>query len=183
MKIIRLGGSLLADHELFMNLSSFFQKWHGDGLLLVPGGGIYAKKVRTHQKTNRLTDSQAHWMAIKSTEIMGVLLCELIPKAIPTNIPRSLPENEIEVIFPYIYFRDRNNLPHSWEATSDAIAALIGQDLGINDLFKLTFGPKDPRIALDSFSIKFHQEFGIKWTIITLQEPDFLVRLEKALRS
>lgn len=183
MRIIRLGASLLTDHEAFMKLGSFFQKWHGEGLLLVPGGGIYAKQVRTHQKTKGLTDSQAHWMAIKSTEIMGVLLCELIPKAIPTNIPRSIPENAIEVIFPYIYFRDRNNLPHSWDATSDAIAAFLGRDLGINKLIKLTFGPKDPRIALDSFNLKFHQKLGVQWTIITIQEPGFLIRLEKNLRS
>lgn len=181
MKIIRLGGSLFSDYDLLGKLSAFFQKWVGEGLLLVPGGGPYSRLVKHHQEEKGFTDSQAHWMAIKSTEIMGVLLCELIPKATQITVPKLIPAEEIAVIFPYAYFKTRNFLPHSWDATSDAIATYIGLDLEIQQFYKITSGPKDPKLVLDVFTRKSADDLGIKWTIVSTQDVPFMKHLENAL--
>ncbi|MFW9914975.1 MAG: hypothetical protein ACFFGZ_05125 [Candidatus Thorarchaeota archaeon] len=181
MKIIRLGGSLFSEYDILRKLSAFFQRWDGEGLLLVPGGGPYARLIKQHQEEKGFTESQAHWMAIKSTEIMGVLLCDLIPKAIQIAVPKLIPGGEIAVIFAYAYFKTRDLLPHSWDATSDAIATYIGLDLGVKQFYKITSGPEDPKLALDAITRESANDFGIKWTIISTQNAAFIKHLENAL--
>ncbi|MHA2369723.1 MAG: hypothetical protein ACXADX_12970 [Candidatus Hodarchaeales archaeon] len=176
-----MGGSLFSDYDILRKLSAFFRGWAGEGLLLVPGGGPYSRLIKRHQEEKGLTDSQAHWMAIKSTEIMGVLLCELIPKAIQTTAPKFIPANEIAVIFPYTYFKTHDLLPHSWDATSDAIATYIGLELGIRQFYKITSGPKDSKLALDAITRESADKLGIKWTIISTQDVPFIKHLENAL--
>ncbi|MFX0117714.1 MAG: hypothetical protein ACFFB3_24430, partial [Candidatus Hodarchaeota archaeon] len=111
------------------------------------------------------------------------LLCELIPKAVPIKTPSYVPEKEIKVIFPFKYFKKSDSLPHSWDATSDTIAAFLGRNLSINHLLKLTAGPKNQEFALDPFSRSFQNKSKIKWTIISTQEYDFINRLKKYLNK
>ncbi|MFX0116504.1 MAG: hypothetical protein ACFFB3_18290, partial [Candidatus Hodarchaeota archaeon] len=54
MRIIKLGGSLLSDHDILLELCLFFQNWQGEGLLLVPGGGPYSRRVKHHKDSKGL---------------------------------------------------------------------------------------------------------------------------------
>jgi len=182
MKIIRVGGSLLAEHEILIDFCFFLQNRTGEGILLVPGGGIYSRRVKRHQGVAGLSESQAHWMAIKSTEIMGVLLCELIAKATWTTIPKLVPPNNVEVIFPYSYLKHYNHLPHSWKATSDSIAVRVAQGLGIELVIKVTGGSESLNLAVDPIARGFGDKLGMKWRIISARTGKFLERLKDALK-
>ena len=93
-------------------------------LLIVPGGGQFADAVR-------LTDvdgNAAHWMAIAAMEQYGWFIASL---NIATTDLLQIPEHTA-VYLPYKSLRTHDPLLHSWDVTSDTIAAWVADVLGLD---------------------------------------------------
>jgi aspartokinase-like uncharacterized kinase len=88
-------------------------------LLVVPGGGRFADAVRAADRRFGLADATAHRMAILGMEQFGLLLRDLLPGVPPVVMPASLPLEE---------------LPESWQVTSDSIAAWVAARFGAGRL-------------------------------------------------
>ncbi len=183
MRIIKLGGSLLTNHNVLLTLCNFFQYWEGIGLCLVPGGGLYSREVKKHQKKSNLTETEAHWMAIKATEILGVLLSLMIPKASLVDKPRMTPNGHIDIFLPFKYFIMHDPIPHSWDATSDSITAHVGEQLGVTDFIKITAGDDKPEVSLDSVTKDKIIQEKVKWDIISTQQSTYLNDLKQLLNQ
>jgi aspartokinase-like uncharacterized kinase len=122
-------------------------------LLVVPGGGIFADTVREFERTAGLSADAAHWMAILAMDQYAHVLAERIPGAalveepgalLPALMPRG-----VVVLAPSRWMRSADVLPHSWEVTSDSIAAFVAGavDAGRLILIKPVATPTE---ALDS---------------------------------
>jgi aspartokinase-like uncharacterized kinase len=133
--VVKIGGSLLRDAErLHQVLDAVADARKESALLVVPGGGSFADTVRTMDRRIGLTDDAAHWMALLAMDQYAHLLHSRLPGATlvstPAAVLAALSAGELPVLAPYRWLRDADPLPHSWDVTSDSIAAWIAGALG-----------------------------------------------------
>jgi aspartokinase-like uncharacterized kinase len=157
----------------------------GRPLLIVPGGGMFADAVRK----SRVDDDSAHWMAIASMDQYGWFIAS---QGIPATALLQAPDRPV-VFLPYCSMRQQDPLPHSWDVTSDSIAAWIADVLGLDllllksvdgilengNLMKHLKIPVKTDVV-DPFLIPFILEKKVKTTIINGSRVD---RVEKILRG
>jgi 5-(aminomethyl)-3-furanmethanol phosphate kinase len=117
--VVKLGGSL---HHRVPEIVPLLCK-SVRPLLVVPGGGRFAEAVRQEH----VTDDAAHWMAIAAMEQYGWFIAS---HGMMATDSLSVPE-KTTVFLPYASMRQRDPLPHSWDVTSDTIAAWIADELEI----------------------------------------------------
>lgn len=97
-------------------------------ILIVPGGGIFADVVRETDEKFSLGSDAAHWMAILGMEQYA---CYLRDKtgAIVIETIAELPQG-VSILLPYRFLRKEDPLPHTWDVTSDTIAAWVAKQAG-----------------------------------------------------
>jgi aspartokinase-like uncharacterized kinase len=98
-------------------------------LVIVPGGGPLADAVRELDRELGLSPEAAHWMAILAMDQYAHLLSERISGGRlveePGAIAAVLAAGEIAVLAPTRWLRAADPLPHSWDASSDTVAAFV----------------------------------------------------------
>ncbi|MDM7935423.1 MAG: uridylate kinase [Methanothrix sp.] len=124
--VLKIGGSLMGcARQLMRALSELVQE--GYSFLVVPGGGPMADLVREIQGRQGISDEAAHWMAILAMEQYALLLADGTGFGLTKRVGRV---RGIEILLPYQALQEDDcGLEHSWEYTSDAVAALVAQRL------------------------------------------------------
>jgi len=117
--VVKLGGSLHQQVPVIIPLLCNSVR----PLLVVPGGGFFADAVRQV----KVDDDSAHWMAIAAMDQYGWFVAD---RGMRTTDSLSVPE-KTSIFLPYISMRQQDPLPHSWEITSDTIAAWVADQLGL----------------------------------------------------
>ncbi len=140
--VIKVGGSLIKEApELVDRLVKEFgsgglktpeEVCSSEGLpysiLIVPGGGVFTDAVRETDKSFSLSENAAHWMAILGMEQYA---CYLQDKSRAVEIDSiASPPQGVSILFPYRLLRNEDPLPHSWDVTSDTIAAWVAKQTG-----------------------------------------------------
>jgi len=115
--VVKLGGSL---NSHVPELAGAFIRAPRP-ILIVPGGGHYADAVRALQ----LSDEEAHWNAIEAMDTYGRYIATF---GIETTDRLQTPKNTV-VLLPLRCTRHFDPLPHSWDITSDTIAAWVADRL------------------------------------------------------
>jgi aspartokinase-like uncharacterized kinase len=127
--VIKVGGSLLKTKLLGELCTQLGNIGKNHKVLFIPGGGIFADAVRDSTQSFNLDQDTSHWMAILSMNQYGYLLSSLIPGTICfENIDDAINcavKYQPAVLLPYKLMKDKDPLPHSWDITSDSIAAWI----------------------------------------------------------
>jgi len=118
--VVKLGGSLY--HHVADLAQVFCQSERP--LLIVPGGGRFADEIRALS----LPDDYAHWSAIRMMDRFGNYISTF---GVPTTDQISI-SGKTEVLLPYRCIRHFDPLPHSWDVTSDTIAAWVACRLGLD---------------------------------------------------
>jgi aspartokinase-like uncharacterized kinase len=110
-------------------------------VLVVPGGGAFADEVRTSQATQGFSDDVAHWMAILAMDQLARVITAELDGAqlihLRSEVGAVLEVGRIPVLAPHTWMRAEDPLPHSWDITSDSIAAFIAGSLGACELILL----------------------------------------------
>jgi 5-(aminomethyl)-3-furanmethanol phosphate kinase len=135
MWVVKLGGSLFGS----AHLRDWLQALTREGpLVIVPGGGPFADQVRLAQQQWRFDDSSAHHMALLAMEQFGRMLCALQPGLVaathPAEIDHVLAEGGCPVWMPTAMALAAPEIRHSWEVTSDSLAAWLAGKLGAQRL-------------------------------------------------
>lgn len=129
---------LAAGHHLDFVLAEIAAAGRRTPLVVVPGGGPFADAVRDADRLLGLGDDAAHWMAILAMDQYAHVLCGRMPDArlveSAREIDLSVEERRHPVLAPYRWLREADPLPHSWDVTSDSIAAWVAGMLGAERL-------------------------------------------------
>lgn len=137
--VVKIGGGLLAQPDCLASVLSIVALASRERrLLVVPGGGPFADVVRKVDREVRLSDNAAHWMAVLAMDQYAHLIADRLEggvvAAIGNEITSSLCRNRVPVLAPSRWLRDADPLPHSWDVTSDSIAAWIAGAVGARRL-------------------------------------------------
>ena len=135
MWVVKLGGSLFHSDNLRRWLAVLSE---AQSLVIVPGGGPFADQVRQAQHHWRFDDSSAHLMALLAMEQFGRMLCGLqsglAAAANLSQIDALLARGETPVWMPSAMATNDPGIEHSWDVTSDSLAAWLCKHIGADKL-------------------------------------------------
>ncbi len=179
--VVKVGGSLYNQIPALAPVLNSSKR----PLFIIPGGGYFAEAVRQCH----VDDDTAHWMAIAAMEQYGWFISSFgIPATEKMTICRKT-----TVFLPYHCLRLTDVLPHTWDTTSDTIAAWVAATLGLDLLvLKSVDGicingklqqqvtqPVDSDVV-DPIFVPFVLKNSVKTTIINGTDPK---RVEQFLRG
>ena len=128
--VIKIGGGLLGvPGALEAVCATVGAMGRREAIVVVPGGGPFADVVRDLDRSAGLSADAAHWMAILAMDQYAYVLAERIDGAALVEesggIPGALAAGRVAVLAPSRWLRAADPLPHSWDATSDSVAAFV----------------------------------------------------------
>jgi aspartokinase-like uncharacterized kinase len=140
--VIKIGGSLIREApELISRLVKEFgpgdskaaenTRAYGEipfSVLIVPGGGLFADAVRIVDEKHSIGADAAHWMAVLGIEQYAFYLQDK-SGAPATDLITDIPQG-VSILFPYRLLKTEDPLPHTWDVTSDTIAAWVAKQTG-----------------------------------------------------
>ena len=140
--VVKIGGSLIKEapdlvdrlvKEFGSGCQTAADREHTSGrlpfsILIVPGGGLFADAVREADERFSLGADAAHWMAILGMEQYACYLQDK-SSARATDSITDLHQGT-SVLFPYRLLKNEDPLPHTWDVTSDTIAAWVAKQIG-----------------------------------------------------
>ena len=125
--VAKVGGSLLAHDEALLGVLDLLDRT--SKTLVVPGGGPYADAVRGAYASGDLDDEAAHWNAVLAMDQYAEVLVARMPRSVRvtglSEARAALEAGRLPVLAPSRWLRQADPLPHSWDVTSDSIAAWV----------------------------------------------------------
>ncbi len=130
MIVVKIGGSLMHRAKELVKEVIDYSNAGGDKILIIPGGSVFADTVR------KVSASQeaSHWMAILAMEQYGYYLGDGNEIKLIDNLNI---EDEVSILLPYTLMKKKDELSHTWDVTSDTIAAWVAHQLNAR-LIKVT---------------------------------------------
>jgi aspartokinase-like uncharacterized kinase len=128
LTVVKVGGSLYDLPDLRSRLSHWLSEQTDGRYLLVPGGGATADVARRFDALHSLGEEVAHWLALRGLAVNAAFLGELLQGKPVVEHPRDTPPG-VAILDPFAFavLDERQSparcLPHTWAATSDAVAA------------------------------------------------------------
>lgn len=142
LALLKFGGSICREARMFaLALDAVTLLARRRRLVVLPGGGEFADRVRLAQSEHGFSDDTAHWMAILAMEQVGYLIADSLGNArlvrAEAEIALAHDARQVPVFAPYQWLRADDPVPHSWDATSDSIAAALAGHIGASELILL----------------------------------------------
>jgi aspartokinase-like uncharacterized kinase len=162
--VVKIGGGLLAHPKHFRTVLTLLDDSAAlRRLLIVPGGGPFADAVRHADRHIGLSDDAAHWMAVLAMDQYAHLLVSCMTSARlvmdPPGIRAAIDAGCLPVLAPSAWLNTADPLPHTWDVTSDSIAAWVASAVGARCLV-LVKPPGAGTTAVDDFFPRVVPEFG-----------------------
>jgi aspartokinase-like uncharacterized kinase len=180
--VVKVGGGLLSKAgDLDRVTKALAASSPGRRVLIVPGGGPFADAVRAMCRRVQLGDDAAHWMAVLGMDQYGHALAARIPGAAlverQAEISAALAAGRLPVLTPYRWLKAADPLPHSWEVTSDSIAAWLAGAMGARRIVLIKPAVRPPTKLVDPYFLRTLPP-GVEHLIVT---SDDLGQLDVAL--
>ena len=135
--VVKVGGSLEQAAAL-PELLSLLVEHAAAGIVIVPGGGRFARRVRLEQATHGLDDETAHRRAILAMEQYAGELCKLnnglAVTADVATAGRLAGQGRAPVWLPGQLLAGRADIPTSWQVTSDSLALWFAAEINAKAL-------------------------------------------------
>ena len=137
--VVKVGGSLLGLGEQFQSvLDSISAAALMRPVLVVPGGGPFADAVRGVDQRVGLDADTAHWMAVLGMDQYAHLVASRLVGGVVVvgtrDIEVAFAAQRVPVLAPYRWLHEADALPHSWDVTSDSVAAWVAGQVGATSL-------------------------------------------------
>ena len=143
--VVKVGGSLFDLPDLGHRLRCWLDTNGLVQVVLVPGGGPLADAVRALDRRQNLGEEASHWLAIQALGVGASFLTRILPSGVVVRGLAECPQCWLQRQTPILdalpfAVADEGKpgcLPHSWEVTSDSIAARVAVVLGSGRLILL----------------------------------------------
>ena len=183
--VVKIGGGMLSRTSVFDRVTAAIaEAARGRRLVIVPGGGPFADAVRQMFNRFGIGEEAAHWMAILGMDQYAHALVARIAGAAlvegETEIAAALAAGRIPVLAPFRWIRTADPLPHSWDVTSDSIAAWLTGALGARRLVLIKPASRQPASQLVDAHFVRALPAAVEHLILT---DDDLGQLDLALRE
>jgi len=146
-RVIKLGGSLL-DID---GLAARFRRWRAAQEpmrdVMIAGGGRLADVVRGAFRRHALGEEAAHWLCIRLLGVTAELAHRLLPESVLLCRLEELRDGQdkgrVAIFESERFLRQEETrpgaarLPHTWDVTSDSIAARLAEALSARELVLL----------------------------------------------
>jgi len=137
--VVKVGGSF-ARYSRLGDVIRSLEKGAGR-VVIVPGGGPFADSVRLEQARMGFDDRAAHRMALLAMAAFGTALASLSPALRPAPslpaIKQTLADGAVPVWLPLDLLDGREDIPESWDMTSDSLAVWLARELDASRLIFL----------------------------------------------
>jgi len=138
MKIIKLGGSLQEKGREIIRVLSDYAETKSDTVIIIPGGGHFVKRIKELSEQEVISDDAAHWMAVLGMHQYGFYLADGSGIEIVESEKELSNVVHICILLPYNLLKADDSLPHTWNVTSDTIAAFVANRVCEKSFIKLT---------------------------------------------
>jgi len=139
--ILKIGGSLGRGDGLNVLCGVISELGKRRSVLVIPGGGSFADQVREADRRHHLDQTAAHNMALLAMDQYGYLLHHLIKDSCLSpdlgSACNAALSGSVSILLPSAVLMQENPLPHTWQVTSDSIAAWIAVRTGCPRLILL----------------------------------------------
>jgi aspartokinase-like uncharacterized kinase len=153
MSVVKVGGSLFDLPDLGPRLAAWLaqqRRASERAHVLVPGGGAAADVVRVLDRCHGLGEERSHRLALQAMSLNAHFLANLLERAVVVAdteaLRRSLDQDFLPVLDAAAFLAADMVLPHTWDATSDSVAARLAVLLGARELVLLKSTPP-PAVA------------------------------------
>jgi dihydroneopterin aldolase len=150
LTVAKLGGSLADSPDCRAWLDAFAGA--RQPLILVPGGGPFARAVRLAQVQMGFSDRAAHRLALLAMERFGALLADHSERFVLSSTRRAieaaLRAGKIPLWLPSAMALAAPELPASWDMTSDSLAAWLAGVCGAKRLLLVKSCDVAPPVAM-----------------------------------
>jgi aspartokinase-like uncharacterized kinase len=137
LRIVKVGGSLLALHDLPLRLTTWLNRQPPATNVLLAGGGVLTDAVRAWDERFALGEEHSHWLCVDLLDVTAQLLHGLLTDSQLCKDWRLIADYPVAlspVVFaPARFLREEEHLlpgrplPHTWATTSDSIAARLAE--------------------------------------------------------
>ncbi|HET7601178.1 MAG TPA: hypothetical protein VFK09_12845 [Gemmatimonadales bacterium] len=179
--VVKLGGGLLEVPGAFdAAIASIARAARVRPLVVVPGGGPFADAVRSYQQGHPLSRTAAHWMAIAGMDQYAMAIADRLEGGAvvcdPAEVSATIEAGRIPVLAPSRWMQAVDVLPHSWDATSDSVAAFVAGALDAGCLVLLKPVPGTPDALADP-GFRAVLPAGLRTLVLGPAELDRLVEV------
>jgi aspartokinase-like uncharacterized kinase len=137
-------------------------------IVVVPGGGPFADAVRAFDRDHGVSADASHWMAMLAMDQYAEVLAERIPGAALVEEAGALADAVgpagVAVLAPSRWMRAADVLPHTWDATSDSVAAFVAGALDAERLVLVK--PVDGGNELVDRGFQSVLPVGLSWSVV-----------------
>lgn len=128
----------------------------GGRVVVVPGGGDFADKVRQYQSEWCFDDLAAHNMCLLAMAQYALLMQGVLPELVlatsEAKIRRALRDGHVAVWVPTALMRDTPDAMSNWDTTSDSLAAWLSTMLNAERLIVVKSCPLDGDTPLETLA-------------------------------
>lgn len=175
--VVKLGGGVFSRPALLdAVVAAIAESARERPLLVVPGGGAFADAVRGIDARLGLSDDAAHWMAVLAMDQSAWLIAGRTERAqvvtSPAQIAPVAGAGRVPVLAPFEWLREADPLPHTWDVTSDSIAAWVARATGAESLVLIK--PAGATPGLESVDPYFARAVGerLRWRIVPADQAE-----------
>ena len=137
MWVVKIGGSLETAPGLRALLALLADYGH-TGIIIVPGGGRFADRIRAEQRATGMDNTDAHRLAIRAMEQYAAVLCRMEPRLYPiagiSEICGAGGESTVPVWLPGKQIAGQHDIPANWQVTSDSLALWFADKINADGL-------------------------------------------------
>lgn len=149
--VVKIGGSLAGTPDRLGEMMQVIaEAAKASPIVVVPGGGPFADAVRTAQAAHGFDDAAAHAMAMLAMAQYGLMLVALAgpgAQAVPRadQVAQALADRPTHgLVWLPQPAQDAQELPRSWDLTSDSLALWLAARLGASRLVLVKSCPRPP---------------------------------------
>lgn len=154
--VVKVGGSLLELGNLSSRLACWSAQQKTRPCVYIAGGGVWIDAIRRADQRFALGPEAAHWLSVAAMRVTAELLARLLPDASVTTaidqVPMFTKHPIVLIVEEFLRSAEPlvrgTPLPHSWEVTSDSIAARVAVALESPELVLLKSTLPDPDTSL-----------------------------------